>query len=281
MAAPPLRRLEFLQRHLRMGAGCGPPRAPQQLVEEAPAAAASGERGWDMSEEELYLFDTMGFLRVRNVLDKATVAQTLEHSMGGIASGAFDDLRRSPPGQNPGGDFYDNAFLRDKVIERIARQPTMMDYVCHTLNNQPRLSEQILVVQNSRHKLNNFHLRKDSDVQIREDGPRFYTDAVNRRVYMDHVSFFVYLTDVKEGDGGLCIAPGSHHTAFKYPKSMFYDGSFEPRTGMCDLYKASVCYSCCRNRAFFVGPICQRAGIESTAAIELLRSRRSGRSSAL
>ena len=81
-----------------------------------------------MSEEELYLFDTMGFLRVRNVLDKATVAQTLEHSMGGIASGAFDDLRRSPPGQNPGGDFYDNAFLRDKVIERIARQPTMMDY---------------------------------------------------------------------------------------------------------------------------------------------------------
>jgi len=28
-----------------------------------------------MSDEELYLLDTMGFLRVRNVLDQATVAQ--------------------------------------------------------------------------------------------------------------------------------------------------------------------------------------------------------------
>ena len=45
-----------------------------------------------MSEEELYLFDTMGFLRVRNVLDKATVAQALEHSMGGIASANYDDV---------------------------------------------------------------------------------------------------------------------------------------------------------------------------------------------
>jgi hypothetical protein len=52
--------------------------------------------------------------------------------------------------------------------------------------------------------------RKDSDVQIKEDGPRFYTDPVNRRVYMDHVSFFVYLTDVREGDGGLCVVPGAH-----------------------------------------------------------------------
>jgi hypothetical protein len=34
---------------------------------------------------------------------------------------------------------------------------------------------------------------KDSDVQIREDAPRFHTDPVQRSVYMDHVSFFLYL----------------------------------------------------------------------------------------
>jgi hypothetical protein len=33
--------------------------------------------------------------------------------------------------------------------------------VCSVLNNQPRLSEQILMVQNSQHPCNNFHLRKD------------------------------------------------------------------------------------------------------------------------
>ena len=35
--------------------------------------------------------------------------------------------------------------------------------------------------------------------------PRVYTDPVNRRVYSDHCAFFVYLTDVREGDGGLCV----------------------------------------------------------------------------
>ena len=92
-----------------------------------------------------------------------------------------------------------------------------MDYVCHVLNNQPRLSEMILTIQNSTHTFNNFHLRKDSDVQWREDAPRFFTDQVNRRVYMDHVSFFVYLTDVREGDGGLCVVPGSHRVSITFP----------------------------------------------------------------
>lgn len=86
-----------------------------------------------------------------------------------------------------------NAFVYNKVIERVAYTPKLLDYACHVLNNQPRLSEQILMCQDHTHNMHNFHLRKDSDVQIREDGPRFYTDPVNRRVYMDHVSFFVYL----------------------------------------------------------------------------------------
>ena len=79
-----------------------------------------------------------------------------------------------------------------------------------------------LTIQTADHTFNNFHLRKDADIQIREDGVRFYTDSVNRRVYMDHVIFFTYLSDVKEGDGGLCVVPGSHHAHFKFPRQMFY-----------------------------------------------------------
>ena len=47
------------------------------------------------------------------------------------------------------------------------------------------------------------NLQSIASISGREDAPRFYTDPVNRRVYMDHVSFFVYLTDVEEGDGGV------------------------------------------------------------------------------
>ena len=61
-------------------------------------------------------------------------------------------------------------------------------------------------------------LQSIPSISGREDAPRFYTDPVNRRVYMDHVSFFVYLTDVEEGDGGVrhCatrrLSPAIHPT---------------------------------------------------------------------
>ena len=42
------------------------------------ASAAEGGRGWTLSDEELYMFDTMGFLRVRNMLDKETLALALD-----------------------------------------------------------------------------------------------------------------------------------------------------------------------------------------------------------
>ena len=45
--------------------------------------------------------------------------------------------------------------------------------------------------------------------------PRVYTDPVNRRVYSDHCAFFVYLTDVREGDGGLCVVCVTDHTPDK------------------------------------------------------------------
>ena len=35
---------------------------------------------------------------------------------------------------------------------------------------------------------------------------------MNRRVYSDHCAFFVYLTDVREGDGGLCVVCVTDHT---------------------------------------------------------------------
>ena len=44
----------------------------------AAAAAAEGGRGWTLSDEELYMFDTMGFLRVRSMLDKETLALALD-----------------------------------------------------------------------------------------------------------------------------------------------------------------------------------------------------------
>ena len=172
-----------------------------------------------MTEDELYLFDTLGFLRVENVLDPDTVARAYASSQRIVRD--CQRLLDGPKGASY-GDKYRNAFLYDKVLERIAYAPRLRDYICHVTNDQPRLMDGTMMVQNADHGFHDFHLRKDIDSEIREDAPRFYTDVVNRRIYSDYVTFFVYLTDVREGDGGLLVVPGSHRASFKYPSELFY-----------------------------------------------------------
>jgi hypothetical protein len=178
-----------------------------------------------MTEEELYLFDTLGFLRVENVLDPDTLARAYEGSQRIVRD--YERLLDGPKGASY-GDKYRNAFLYDKVLERISYAPPLMDYICPVTNNQPRLMDGTLMVQNADHGFHNFHLRKDIDSEIREDAPRFYTDVVNRQIYLDYVTFFVYLTDVRPGDGGLLVVPGSHRARFKYPPELFYEQEAYP-----------------------------------------------------
>ena len=178
-----------------------------------------------MTEEELYLFDTLGFLRVEKVLDQDTVARAYESSQRIVRD--YERLLDGPKGASY-GDKYRNAFLYDKALERISYSPQLMDYICHVANNQPRLIDGTLMVQNADHGFHNFHLRKDIDSEIREDAPRFYTDVVNRQIYTDYVTFFVYLTDVRPGDGGLLVVPGAHRASFKYPPEMFYQKDAYP-----------------------------------------------------
>ena len=85
MAAPHVQRLAALGSHLSSGPQqrSAAPRPPAAAAAAGASAAevraheksiAAAGRGWEMSDEELYLFDTMGFLRVRNVLDQETAA---------------------------------------------------------------------------------------------------------------------------------------------------------------------------------------------------------------
>ena len=86
--------------------------------------------------------------RVRGMLDAATVAKAREICLRGVTSGEFEKTNkeegtgRFTVGTNPGGDRYENVFLQSKFLERIPSSAKFMDYVCHCLNNQPRLSEQ-------------------------------------------------------------------------------------------------------------------------------------------
>ena len=81
--SPTLRRLTSLTRSLRPLDGGAVDAVPAPISESPLALAPSGVAGkeggrnWDMSEQELYMFDTMGFLRVRNMLSQEQVAEAL------------------------------------------------------------------------------------------------------------------------------------------------------------------------------------------------------------
>ena len=47
------------------------------------------------------------------------------------------------------------------------------------------------------------------------------------RIICDHTVMFPYLTDVRPGDGGLLVVPGSHKSMFERPAEMFNNGVVE------------------------------------------------------
>ncbi len=175
-----------------------------------------------MTEEELYLFDTLGYLKVENAIDGDTLGLALE-SAERITRDQGHIKQDSSYGYK-----YRNAFIYEKVLERIASSPKLLDYACHVTNNMPRLTDGTLMTQNCDQAFHNFHLRKDIKSEIHEDAPRFYTDLVNRRIYTDWATFFVYLTEVRPGDGGLLVVPGSHRASFIYPSELFYEKGAYP-----------------------------------------------------
>jgi hypothetical protein len=126
--SPALRRLAGLGKALRPLDADSPGSALVPRQAGASAAQQAGKRTWDMSEQETYMFDTMGFLRVRNMLSKEQVAEALAAARDGIDSGALEHTSMQPKGQHVGGDFYVNSFLYSKAIERVAYTPYVLTH---------------------------------------------------------------------------------------------------------------------------------------------------------
>jgi hypothetical protein len=52
--------------------------------------------------------------------------------------------------------------------------------------------------------------------------PGFFANYGTKSIYCDLFTAFLYLTDVRPGDGGLVVIPGSHKSEFYYPKENPY-----------------------------------------------------------
>ena len=169
-----------------------------------------------MTDEEFYFFDTFGYLKVEQVVDKPTIEKAFESSQRVIKE--HPELY-----QDSGyGDKYKGAFMFDKTLERLPRSPRILGYASALLNNMPRLHGGLMMVNGAKHADHGFHCQKEIDRYRVEDAPGFFGNYGTRSIYCDLFSCFLYLTDVRPGDGGLVVIPGSHKSEFHYPKDNPY-----------------------------------------------------------
>lgn len=165
-----------------------------------------------MTDEELYFFDTFGYLKVEKVIDEVTTKKAFE------ASERIVNDYQSLYQDAVYGDKYGNAMLYDKTLEKIASCSNMLDYVCPLLNNMPRLLGGTMMINGAQHADHKFHCQKEIDRYRVENAPGFFASYGTRSIFCDLFTAFLYLTDVRPGDGGLVVIPGSHKSEFYYPK---------------------------------------------------------------
>lgn len=165
------------------------------------------ERADRLSAEELYLFDTMGFVRIPRFL----------------APEAVDDLRREAlrlPSRLMAGrgdkERFDDLVGNSTTFARLASSYAMLDCVVEPVVNQPlRLIESYALrrEQDSIFYLHNGHseiLRYGKDRQVRRN-MTFSHAYHDGKLFCMFVKVLIYLTPVRvPQDGAFCYLQGSH-----------------------------------------------------------------------
>ncbi len=190
-------RLQSLAQHLgqRQPDTAGSRRRARSLVTTNTSAK-------EMSWKELYQLDTIGYLRVENCIDISTI-----HAAWDASERVIDRFGegRKPLSiwQDAGyGDKYRNAHLFDPLLQRLAYDPRILGYACQLLNNQPRLVSGTMMNQHHGHLEHGFHGQKEVARYRVEDAPRFHSNPLTHSIFCDLFTCFLYLTDVRPGDGG-------------------------------------------------------------------------------
>lgn len=174
-----------------------------------------------MTPEQKYLFDLTGYLKIPGVLRGAD----LDHAQD--AAQRYIDTPRSevPDGfeinlEREHFDWYHHAFAFDKALEAITMNPVTWPLILELTRRKPRLSLGNMMVNGHSAPFHGLHSGGRSN---RPDIWRYFVREGS--IYCSDLICFVYLTEVREGDGGFIAVPGSHKANFKMPTDMFYPGS--------------------------------------------------------
>ena len=168
-----------------------------------------------MTDEQRYLFDTLGYLHIPGAFGGEELAEAREAAQRYIDA-PDDDL---PEGFQKDGRRHTHGFAFDKALERFALHPAAWPVINELTDGRPRLVSGTLQLDSE--PLGLHCARDDYHWSVPQYGVR------DGRVFAEQIVVFPYFDDVHPGDGGLLVVPGSHKAAFDRPKGAFGATQFE------------------------------------------------------
>ena len=174
-----------------------------------------------MTPEQRYVFDSAGYLHLKNVLDEEELRGAQE---------AADRYINTPHEEMPAGFQYmqtdafhhhSRGFAFDKALERLVTHKVIWPIINELTANKPGFLRGSLM--HDAHDCGYLYLHSIRE-QMR-DGLGFsrdihWTQPYSETIYCDFFNIFWYFDDVLPGDGGLLLIPGSHKTKLKWPESI-------------------------------------------------------------
>ena len=201
-----------------------------------------------MTPEQRYLYDTMGYIHLENVLSPEELTRAQE---------AVDRYINTPPEDMPVGfgeqkkndnhRWFHRGFGFDRALEHLTMHPTIWPIIKEMTGNKPCLCRGNLMVDTHEHASLQLHGGISGQTMAlgnKTDGihsPRGFGDPGT--LYSEFFDVFWYLTDVNPGDGGFILVIGSHKAEFELPyEQRTYESADELPDGVVNITpKAGDC----------------------------------------
>lgn len=161
-----------------------------------------------MNEEQKYLFDLQGYLRIEGVLSPEQVLTMLED---------LDTHGICNPENDPGKSRFGGYFAWGEVWRRLIDQPAILPLLSEIIGPKFRLDHTYGMAASSSAEPSGNSLHHHSGMF---DHGCFYVTH-GERVHNGLVVVSYALTDINAGDGGFCCIPGSHKALYPTPKSYY------------------------------------------------------------
>ena len=174
-----------------------------------------------MTPEQRYVFDATGYLHLKNALNGEELRKAQE---------AADRYINTPHEKMPVGFHYmqtdtfhhhSRGFAFDKALEHLVTHRTTWPLIKELTANKPGFLRGSLMLQS--HDCGYLYLHSIREQM--QEGLGFsrdihWTNPYEDTLYCDFFNIFWYFDDVRPGDGGLLLIPGSHKSQLKWPKGI-------------------------------------------------------------